>query len=366
MATSGQIDIDSAEVEVQIDEEDEEDAYIQDSVAISPEDTSKYLRYDTTYIEKFPDLISFEPWISIPAFQFTIEPSIDSINGFRANYQPYMRAGVGFDASYRAVSISLGIRGPVEQIDQDLYGKSDYTSFNLRINSSPVVYEFYYNKIKGFSDRNTRAYDSLRPKETPFIKRPDITLQYIKAKVIYIFSKRRFSYGAAYGFTERQRKSKSTALLVAHAYRMKTDADSAFFNQGQEGFFGKYDKMKHLDVLSIGAGPGIAATFVYKKWFFSFGLYAMLDVQYHHASDGENLISEGWRAALLGDGFLSLGYNGDKFYTGIVARGDKNMVSLPFVNASTTFTRTVLCVGFRFDPPRWLGPLYDKSPMKYF
>ncbi|HYG14567.1 MAG TPA: DUF4421 family protein [Bacteroidia bacterium] len=365
------MDTDTTEEEIEVvEEEEEEDEEIdEDTLADSQEDTVRYLqtgRYDTAYIEKFPDLISVEPWISIPNFQFIIEPSSDSIKGFRTRYLPYMRAGVGFDGSYRAVSFSLGIRGPVEQVDQDLYGKSEYTNFNLRINSNPVIYEFYYNKITGFSDRNTRTYDSLQPKETPYIKRPDITLQYIKAKVIYIFSERQFSYGAAYGFSERQRKSKATALLVAHAYRMKTDADSAFFNRGQESFFGKYDKMKHLDVLSVGAGPGLAATLVHKKWFFSFGLYAMLDIQYHHANDGEVLISEGWRAAVLGDGFLSMGYNGDRFYAGLVARGDKNMVSLPFVTASTTFTRTLLCFGFRFDPPKWLGSVYDKSPLKYF
>jgi hypothetical protein len=327
---------------------------------------AKKHEYDTNYIGKFGDKIAIEPWISSPTFTFRLEPKQDSLSSKNASYEANLRSVIGIDINYRAFNLSLGFRGPVGAGSQILYGNTKYSIIKLRLNTTRFIYEAYYTNFKGFSDRNTPAYDSLRtPPDNIFIKRPDIRVQYGKLKAIYIFSHKKFSYGAAYSFTERQKKTKGTALAVAHLYRMNANADSSFFNVGQREAFGKYDRMKHLDVISMGIGPGYAATFVYKKWFFSMGIYLIGDVQYHHAkNETGQLISEGWRAALLGDAFLSFGYNGDRFYSGFVLRGDRNLVALPFVNASTSFYSSVFSVGFRLNPHKKIIYHYNLSPLK--
>jgi hypothetical protein len=335
----------------------------------TPKDTVgrfvKKHEYDTNYISKFGEKISVEPWISSPSFSFRLEPQQDSLSIKNAAYEANLRSIIGLDVNYRALNISIGIRGPIDAWSQSLYGKTSYSILKLRLNTTRFIYEAYYTNFKGFSDRNTPAYDSSRAPDNIFTKRPDINVQYGKLKAIYIFSHKKFSYGASYSFTERQKKTKGTALAVAHLYRMNVNADSSFFNTGQRKAFGKYDLMKHLDVVSMGAGGGYAGTFVYKKWFFSMGIYLIGDAQYHHANNETGqLISEGWRAALLGDAFLSFGYNGNNFYSGFVLRGDRNVVALPFVDASTSFYSSVLCVGFRFNPPKKITQLYNSSPLK--
>ncbi len=324
------------------------------------------LTYDTNYIHRFGDVIAIEPWISAPTFSFRLEPKTDSLAVKGNDYQPHLRDVVGFDISYRAFTVSIGFKGRVVEEDNEVYGKTNYSIIKIRLNSKPFVYEFYHNTFNGFADYNTSSYDSSHPQSTPLIKRGDIRVQYTKLKAIYIFSRKKFSYGGAYSFTERQKKTRATALAVAHVYRMSTSADSTFFNYGQQGLFSKYDSLKHLRVYSIGLGPGFAATFVKKKWFFSIGAYIMGDLQYHSSHNTHNeIISQGWRAALFGDVFVSGGYNGNTFYAGFVARGDRNFVSLPNVNASTTFYNTVLSIGFRFNPPKIISKLYDASPLRY-
>lgn len=336
---------------------------IKDSL---PAQSAKPLKYDTNYIHKFGDIIAVEPWVAAPDFEYALEPKTDSLSSKGNLYQPHLTGVLGLDISYRAVTISLGYKGKVLEEDNKSLGKTDYKIFKLRVNSNPFVYEFYHNTFSGFADYNTAAYDSSRAAETPYIKRRDISVQYTKLKAIYIFSNKKFSYGAAYSFTERQKKTKATAFAVAHVYRMRSNGDSAFFNNGQQGLFSPYDSLKQLQVYSVGAGPGFAATFVEQKWFLSIGLYVMGDLQYHKSYNTNNkLISEGWRAAALGDIFLSLGYNGNKFYTGIVARGDRNMVSLPHVKISTSFYSFVFSVGFRFNPPKILPKMYDATPLRY-
>lgn len=325
----------------------------------------KPLKYDTNYIAKFGNVIAIEPWISAPDLTFRLENKEDSLFGKRNDYKPYLRAVFGVDINYRALNVSFGLRSNSLATEEEIYGKTKYRILKLRLNTTPFIYEFYHSDFKGFADYNTAGYDTARPINDTYVKRSDISLQYTKAKAIYIFSHRKFSYGAAYSFTERQLKTKGTALAVAHLYRMKANADSAFFNRGQGNYFGKYSSMKYLDVISMGVGPGYAASFVYKQWFFSMGIYLIGDVQYHHSKNNTGqMITEGWRGALLGDVMLSFGYNGKRFYSGFVLRGDRNLVSLPTISASTSFYSSVFSIGFRFNPPKIIDTLYDASPFR--
>jgi hypothetical protein len=327
----------------------------------------KPLKYDTNYIEKFDELMAIEPWIAAPSFVLRLDPEDDSLITKHNNYQPYLRDVVGFDVAYKAVILSIGFKGPIIPEDEEVFGKTKYSILKLRLNSTPFVYEFYHNTFNGFADYNASNYDSTRISEDHLIKRQDLKVQYTKLKAIYIFSQKKFSYGAAYSFSERQKLTKATGFLVGHAYRYSTEADSSFFNRGQENIFGKYERLKKLKVLSVGIGPGFAATFVEKNWFFSFGVYVMGDLQHHTAFEDKNEeLSKGWNGALLGDAFVSAGYNSRHFYAGIVARGDRNMIALPTINASTTFYSTVLSIGFRFNPPKFVPKLYNSTPLKYF
>lgn len=328
----------------------------------------KKINYDTTCINKFGNnIMSVEPWIAAPTFEFRFEPLDDSLATKSSFYEPYLRDVTGIDINYRAVSLSIGFKGPIVPEDEKVYGKTKYSILKLRLNTSPFILEFYHNVFKGFSDANTQSYDTLKSIEEPFVKRADLSMRYSKAKAFYIFNHKQFSYGAAYSFTEQQKKSRATLFAVGHIYRLRANADSAIFNRGQEGFFGSYQNLKSFIVYSVGIGPGFAGTFVHKKWFTSFGLYLMADLQHHNTKDTkEQQISTGWRPTVLGDAFFSIGYNADRFYAGIVARGDKTMISLPGMDASTTYYSTVLSIGFRFKAPKFIGKLYDNSPLKYF
>lgn len=328
----------------------------------------KKLNYDTNYIYKFGNnIMAIEPWVAVPTFEFRFEPLDDSLAEKSSSYEPYLRDVTGFDINYRAVSLSIGFKGPIIPENEKIYGKTQYSILKLRLNTSPFVFEFYHNVFKGFSDANTPSYDSLQTDDKPFIKRPDLSMRYTKAKAFYIFNHKKFSYGAAYSFTEQQKQSQATFFAVSHIYRMRANADSAIFNRGQEGFFGNYQNLKSFQVYSLGLGPGFSGTFVLKKWFASFGLYLMGDFQYHNTVDNKGQrISTGWRPTLLGDVFFSVGYNAKRFYTGLVARGDRTMISLPGMNASTVYYSTVLSIGFRFNAPKIVGTVYDNSPLKYF
>lgn len=326
------------------------------------------LKYDTNYIHKFgKNVMAIEPWVAAPSFEFRFQPVDDSLAEKSSYYEPYLRDVTGIDINYRAVSLSIGFKGPIVPEDEKVFGKTKYGILKLRLNLSPLVFEFYHNTFKGFSDANTASYDSLRTDEEPFIKRNDLSMRYTKAKAFYIFNHKKFSYGASYSFTEQQKKSRATLFLVSHIYRMRANADSAIFNRGQEGFFGNSQHLKSFQVYSLGLGPGFAGTLVYKKWFTSFGMYFMGDLQFHKAKDNrENQISKGIRPTLLADAFFSIGYNANRFYAGLVARGDRTVISLPNMNAFTTYYSTVLSIGFRFNAPKFVGTVYDNSPLKYF
>ncbi len=329
--------------------------------------TPKRHKHDTNYVHKFDkDILSIAPLISAPNFELRFQPEIDSLKHKHNRYQPYLRDVIGFTTTYRAVTLSLRVKGRISPEEQERFGSTDYSIIRLRLNTNPFLFDFYHNTFSGFSDRNAREYDSTRTKANPFIKRRDINMQYTKLRVLYIHSYKKYSYRAANRFIERQKKSRASAFISSHLYRINTWGDSSFFNRGQERLFGRYGELKSLKVYSFGLGPGIAGTLVHKKWFFSFNVQVLGDVQYHTAFDNKNvLLSEGTRGAIMGDASFSFGYNGDRFYAGFIAKGDRSVISLPNVDASTLFFNAEINIGIRFTAPKIFGKVYDNTPLKY-
>lgn len=325
----------------------------------------KHKSYDTAYITKFGSQMGIAPIIAIPNFEFRIQPKEDSLNKNSSIYQPYLRAAVGASFHYKAISLMFSFRGPTNEAQEAQYGKTTYTVLRVRIGTRRIIYDAFYSYFWGFSDRNTPSYDPQKLAMQEYNKRGDILLQYGKIKATYVFSHQKFSYKSSYNYTERQKKSKATLLAVAHAYHLNVDSDSSFFNPGQRQHFKKYQNMEQLKVTSFGLGPGVALNLVQEKWFLSGGIYVIADLQHHIANEKDNRqISEGWRGTLVGDAFLGMGYNGDKFYSGITVRGDRNAISLPLIQARTTFNMWVVHVGFRFNPPPVVHKIYNWGPLR--
>lgn len=324
--------------------------------------------YDSNYIQKYgSNIISFGPLISAPVFSTSYAPKNDN-QAYRSNlYRPYLRDIIGFTFSYRAITFSAKVKGRISPEDQNLYGKTKYNLLRLRLYTNAFIFDFFHNNFNGLADRNARAYDNTRTEGNPYIKRPDLRSRYTKLKVLYILSHKKFSYRAAFRFTERQKKSKTSFYISSHAFRLNNWADSSFFNRGQEGAFGSMQDLKNLKVYSVGLGPGFIANIVHRKWFFSFRAEILGDLQHHTAENGENaLLSRGWRSGLMGDVAVSMGYNGDRFYATFISSVDRNIIALPHINASTSFFNNELSIGMRFNAPKIFSTIYDNTPLKYF
>lgn len=327
-----------------------------------------FQEYDTNYIQKYgSNIISLAPLISAPIFTTSFTPKSDDHDDKFNLYRPYLRDIIGFTFNYRAITFSAKVKGRISPEDQNLYGKTRYNLLRLRVYTNAFIFDFFHNNFNGLADRNANAYDTTRTESSPYIKRPDIRTRYTKLKVLYILSHKKFSYRAAFRFTERQKKSQTSFYISSHAYRLSNWADSSFFNRGQEGAFGSMQDLNNLRVYAVGLGPGFIATVVKKKFFFSFRAEFLGDLQHHNAQNNENnLLSKGWRGGVMGDIALSLGYNGDKFYATFISSADRNIIALPHIKATTTFFNNELTIGMRFNAPKIFSTIYDNTPLKYF
>lgn len=326
------------------------------------------LAYDSNYIQKYgSNIISLAPLISAPTFSTAYAPKKEGSENKFNLYRPYLRDIIGFTFSYRAITFSAKVKGRISPEDENLYGKTKYNLYRLRLYTNAFIFDFFHNSFNGLSDRNTGAYNNTLPDDAPFVIRPDLRTRYTKLKVLYIFSHKKFSYRAAFRFTERQKKSKVSAYLSSHLYRLSNWGDSSFFNKGQEGAFGHMQDLKTLRVNSIGIGPGYIATIVWHKWFFSFRAEILGNLFHHKAQNVEDaILSKGWRGGVMGDVALSCGYNGDRFYATFISSVDRNLINLPHINATTSFFNNELSVGMRFNAPKIFSKIYDNTPLKYF
>jgi hypothetical protein len=326
------------------------------------------LDYDSNYIQKYgSNIVSFAPLISAPTFSTAYAPKKSGFENKYNIYRPYLRDIIGFTFSYRAITFSAKVKGSISPEDENLYGKTKYNLYRLRLYTNAFIFDFFHNTFNGLSDRNTEAYNTSLPNNTPFIIRPDLRTRYTKLKVLYIFSHKKFSYRAAFRFTERQKKSKTSFYISSHAYRLSNWGDSSFFNSGQENAFGSMQNLSNLRVFSMGVGPGFIANIVWRKWFLSFRAEVLGNMLHHNAKNPKDaLLSKGWRGGIMGDIAVSFGYNGDKFYATFISSVDRNIINLPHINATTSFFNNELSIGMRFTAPKIFSTIYDNTPLKYF
>lgn len=331
-------------------------------------DKKELLAYDSNYIQKYgSNVLSIAPLISAPIFITRFAPQKTGEENKANLYRPYLRNYLGVTVNYRAITFSAKIKGFISPEAQNLYGKTNYTLLRLRLYTNAFIFDFFHNKFNGLSDRNTDAYDPNRPENEPFIKRPDISTQYNKLKILYIFSHKKFSYRAAFRFTERQKKSKASLYISSHSFRLYSKGDSSFFNIGQRDAYGSMQALSSLKIYSFGVGPGVTSTLVKNKWFISFRAEVLGSMQHHTARNtASQMLSKGWRGGLMGDVAVSFGYNGDRFYATFISSVDHNITPLPHISSTTFFFNNELSVGMRFNAPKFVRYIYDNTPLKYF
>jgi len=294
------------------------------------------------YIKNFPDYFFIWPVLKQRTSSFDVQNNPKQ--NHKLTYRPNGNSQLGWGMYIFDVGIELTFSVQPNASAQRLYGHSRVTDLQSNILGKHWGLDLFTQNYNGFyQDYNNQSV----PANTPYPQRPDISTWNTGANGIYIFNKNKYSIRAAYNYSERQLKSGGSFLLSGTLNRFSLRADSAIYGSHYENFFGVNADIKKLDFTTLSIAPGYAHTLVYDNLFANASLsigpaqhwvYYQSDAVSKHVTTLNSFI----------DLRVSVGYNSDRFFTGVTfitqARNVK-FEQVVFTSSSSIFK---IVVGYRF------------------
>jgi hypothetical protein len=316
--------------------------------------TNIYEKIDTNYIVNFRDLLTAKLFAVVRTNKFTIQDraSVSSIE-----YTINTRLNMGFSLNFKGVGFDIEWSPPGLNNDDLKYGKSSQFAVSTSANGRCLMYDVYYRQYQGF--RTTGAYRTANDTTFDYSRRSDIKNYHAGFSVTYIFNNKRFSSGAVYSSSKKQRKSMGSLLLGTYAFLYNLSADSIIYPDTVYRRFRKELQFVSATSVTYGLSCGYTYTVVFgkkKNWFVNLTTIPGLSYQELYtvnAFDKSNYKKTSLALSLQSR--FALGYNRRNYFIGIYwmnnnfVIGDDNQASIQYKYGTFKFY-----YGHRFDLRRVL------------
>ncbi len=320
-------------------------------------------KVDTNYIQRFPNKLVLSPYLSSSSNSLTIKPWNDRIDSSHSvDYEPNLRGGYGLSFSYRIVDFSIGFRQKLSAESERTYGKSTSLGIGFRLWASrKVLTEFSLQSVNGYANTSTPLYDTINfTRQNPYEHRQDLGVFLIKMRLVYQFNPDKFSYRASFGFSERQLKSSAGFLLSSQAYAEVVYADSALIPEKLRPHYGDAGRISEVSIAALGVAPGIGGTWTKGRWFLTGVLFVGIDLQrLGYDVPGTGTVKSERKFAANADFRFSFGYNTPRVFFGFQNSTDYNLLRPSKFKVNSSFNRSSLSIGYRFNSPKVVDKTYD-------
>ena len=180
-----------------------------------------------------------------------------------------------------------------------------------------------------------------------FPKRPDMQYDAIALQGGYVFNGKKYSLRSSTNYTEQQVKSASSFLMNGDLSVINIKGDSCIIPAPQNQYYGKLKGLTSTTFLSFVVSAGYTYNFVIRKRFFiNPMLYTGIGTQIRSFQADSGSVSAASFFILMNIK-LSLGYNGDRFFTGLVFDGTSYFMDSKEVNFTTSTSLFSLNIGVR-------------------
>jgi Domain of unknown function (DUF4421) len=226
------------------------------------------------------------------------------------------RLGMSFD--YRWLAFELFTRLPVDQNTGK--GRTKNSGIYGRINKSRFWANVIYQKFSGFYWNNPDPQSQKLLLNGNFPLREDIRSNLFQSNACYIFRPNSFSNPASQGENERQKKSGGSLFAGIGFYFNNISGDSSLVPENQNPEFQNIRNIKRIRSWQVSANGGYAYCLVYRsKWYASVylspGLARFTAISF---SENQNRDVARGKWTIRMESRVSLGYNSDKFFGGIL------------------------------------------------
>ncbi len=288
---------------------------------------------ESDIIRQYPDKVQVSWITSYQDFNFSAGQADNSTVSYRNSS---IKTGLRF----RVRNLGLAFSVPVVPI----HPSKGSLSKNLSL-----LFNFYPGKvnIRG-SVRRVKGFDQQNGGEMIF--RPDVNLLHFETSGTYVLNKD-FSLRAPFRYFERQMKNAGSLLVMGTADYKNLQAKDSLFHVTSD-LLASIGTMK---VATLGTGTGYGFTLTEGNWYFTGLLTGGAELNQRQYFDMENQkIQREWQLKPVIFGQMSMGYNADKYFLGVVSFYRPGFGAVDNLDASFYRFRTALIAGVRFDEPKFL------------
>jgi len=278
------------------------------------------VKHDTTYVIDYSDQLAIKLQSTVRSNEVKL---YDNFTKQEFNYKPNESFGIGFEANYKWMGLTLNLNIPVLNNDDDRFGKTKHIDLQYNIYMTQLVVDLIYQKYSGYYASNQQDYDDTFDPENPIsTKRRDLNTSNYGMTAFYIFNSERFSYRSAFTFNERQIKSSGSVIAGIYSNYYTLNADSTLIPSSYQELVNPDIDLIDTKYYTFGGSFGYAYNLViFKRVFLSTSLSLGFGPQFHKQTDDSDLkTTMSSFVAVRG----AIGYNSKVFFMGVSLFGLSN------------------------------------------
>jgi hypothetical protein len=224
--------------------------------------------------------------------------------------------GVGFN--YRGLGLGISIGRPLSPASIEKYGMTNRFDMQASLYGKSIGLDGFIQWYKGYYLANPGDLIEWDKPDYPHVR--DLEIFSIGGNGFYLFSRKKFSYKAAYLRNEIQKRSAGSFSTGIFFYHDMVRSDNGFLPAVMPDSIRKDFDLKDFDATSVGVSVGYQHTFVIGGNFF-INLQLTPGLGYRRMAaktlDGssENVNKAAWQVL----GRTALGYEFKHFYVGAMA-----------------------------------------------
>lgn len=274
--------------------------------------------YDTTYVKDYSHLITGRLYLSTKYNRMRLA-------GIRESevitYRPNNKFNFGVGASYRALTLNIGVGIPGLNKDQDKRGTTRYLDAQANIHTKRWATNLFLQGFRGYYISSHGKEELGWTQATLYPTRPDVREYNFGVSTVHIFNNDRFSYRAAFNQDAWQHESQGSFLAGGYITYFRLRSDSSLVPAMLASSFEPGLHLVRGGFTDLGLSAGYAYTLVLGGHFFltgsavlGGGLSAQRAITVHRAAEEvKTVLGLGWHGQMR----AAAGYNSERYFAGI-------------------------------------------------
>ena len=305
-----------------------------------PTDRRDSLR--NTYIKRYPDRFFIWPVLKHRSLSFDV--TSDRKADDRLSFSPNNTYSFGVGAYLFDVSAEVSLSIPLDEKSRGRYGSSEARDFSTSLLGTNWSIDVFIQHYESFYLSNPAK---AVPSNQSYPLRPDIHLTNFGANGVYVFDRNKFSLWSAYNFSERQLKSRGSAMLAWTVNNVHLTADSVVLSAPYLVRLNTQTNFRDVRYATFSIAPGYSYNLVWRKIFLNVSLAVgpAHHWVYYVGSDGVGHYDIAINSFV--DGRLALGYSSDRWFGGITFVSQARTVKFEEITLDTQSQSFRMLIGYR-------------------